>query len=248
MVGGAQPSGAQPGGFGAWAHDLVRDARARADAGLPMWALPAPSTPQGPAPTASVGTGHERALLDGVTLDRPLEMIPTALTNLVERLTGTRDDRSGRALTQVLLAGQQLVQAGLRSAAKGNGVIATGSSFLGKVLPVVGIVSGAMNVWRGWNELESHDGGPLAILGSRTGRTGLLNILAGALLFVPGVGTALAGAATRLIGAANELDAFSFLDAPTKPVEQQGEAVAHRVHPLDETPTVAHDRTVRHTA
>ena len=40
-------------------------------------------------------------------------------------------------------------------------------------------------------------------------------------------------------------DAFHALDAPTKRVEEQGVDVAKRVHLLDETPTVAHDRTPR---
>lgn len=244
MVAGVQPAAA--GDRFAWATALAQRAQERVAAGLP--ALPAASTPQGPAPTPTVGTGRQRALLDGVTLDRPLEMVPTALTNFVERVSGERDERSGRSLTQLLLAGYQLVQAGLRSASQGTGVVAAGSSVLSKVLPVVGIASGAMQVWKGWNELESHDGGPLALLGSRSARSGLLNILAGALLFVPGVGTALGGAATRIVAAANELDAFSFLDAPTRRVEEQGEAVARRVYLLDETPTNPFDRTKRTAA
>jgi len=215
------------------------------DAGLPAFER----SPNAPAPTAappaSRGTGHDRALLDGVTLDRPTEMVSTALTNLVERVTGERDGRSGRALTQVLLAGYQFVQAGLHHAAAGKGIVATGSSVLGKVLPALGVASGAMQVWKGWSELESHDGGPLAILGSRTGRSGVLNVIAGALAFVPGFGTALGGAVTRLVAAANEMDVFSFLDAPTRSVEEQGAAVAQRVHPLDETPLNPYDRTRR---
>jgi hypothetical protein len=243
MVGGVQPTAGNP--F-AWATTLTQRTQERVAAGLP--ALPAPSTPQGPAPTPTVGVGHERALLDGVTLDRPTEMVSTALTNLVERITGERDERSGKSLTQLLLAGYQLVQAGLRSAAQGSGVVAAGSSVLSKVLPVVGIATGAMQVWKGWNELDSHAGGPLALLGSRTARSGLLNVLAGALLFIPGVGTALAGAATRLVAAANELDAFRVLDAPTTRVEDKGEAVAKRVYLLDETPTDPFDRTRRAAA
>lgn len=197
------------------------------------------------APMATKGTGHDRALLDGVTLDRPTEMVSTTLTNVVERITGTRDERTGRALSQTLLAGYQFVQAGLHAAARGSGIVATGSSVLGKVLPTLGVASGVAQVWKGWNELESHDGGPLAILGSRTGRSGLLNVLAGALAFVPGVGTAIGGALTRMVAAANELDMFSFLDAPTRSVEEQGYAVARRVHLLDETPTDPYDRTRR---
>ncbi|MCW2955918.1 MAG: hypothetical protein JWO69_787, partial [Thermoleophilia bacterium] len=94
-------------------------------------------------------------------------------------------------------------------------------------------------------ELESQDEGLLSIIHSRTGRTGLLQVIAGALLFVPGVGPALAGAATRFVSAANELDMFSDLDWKTVPIEQQGEAVAARFHLFDETPTVAYDRTRR---
>lgn len=246
MVTGTQPS--SQGDRFAWAHALARRAQERAADGLPALRLPPPSVPQGPAPSPTRGVGHDRALLDGVTLDRPLEMVPTALTNLVERVTGERDERSGRSITQLLLAGQQLVQAALRVGARGDGVLATSSSVLGKVLPTLGIATGAMQVWKGWNELESHDGGPLSIIGSRSGRTGLLNIIASALLFVPGIGTALAGSATRIVAAANELDAFAFLDAPTRRVEDQGHAIARRVYLLDETPTDPFDRTARRTA
>lgn len=230
----------------AWARELATRTRARTHAGLPVYALlPPPSRPPGPAPDPSRGVGHDRALLDGVTLDRPLEIVPTFLTNAVERVTGVRDERSGRSLGQMLLAGQQLIQAGLRSASRGDGAVAAGSSVLGKVLPLVGIGTGVAQVWKGWNELESREGGPLALIGSRTARTGVLNVLAGALLFVPGVGPALAGAATRIVAAANELDAFAALDAPTRRIEEQGEAIAGRVYLLDETPTIPFDRTRR---
>lgn len=232
-------------GVSAWASTYVDSVRARVDAGLPAFDRKPDQGPVTPPPPASRGTGHDRAPLDGVTLDRPTDIVPTALTNVVERLTGTRDERDGRALMQVGLAGYQFVQAGLHHVAAGKGIVATGSSVLGKVLPTIGVVSGVAQVWRGWNELESHDGGPLAILGSRTGRSGLLNIVAGALAFVPGVGTAIGGAMTRLVAAANELDAFSFLDAPTQRVEDQGFRVAKRVHLLDETPLDPYDRTRR---
>lgn len=194
-----------------------------------------------PAPTPTDGVGHERAWLDGVTLDRPFSVIPTVLTNVVESLTGERDDRVGSSLSQVLLAGQQLVQAGLRHASAGTGIVATGSSVLGKLLPIAGVASGIAQVWQGWNELEDPSS-PLDVVRSRTARTGLLTVAASGLLFVPGVGTALAGAATRLVAAANELDMFSFLDAPARPVEEQGRDVAARVHLLDRTPLDPYDR------
>ncbi len=232
-------------GVSAWASAYVDNVRARVDAGLPAFERKPDQGPATPPPPASRGTGFERAPLDGITLDRPTDIVPTVLTNLVEGLTGTRDERDGRALMQVGLAGYQFVQAGLHHVAEGKGIVATGSSVLGKVLPTIGVVSGVAQVWRGWNELERHDGGPLSILGSRTGRSGLLNIVAGALAFVPGVGTAIGGAVTRLVAAANELDAFSFLDAPTRSVEEQGFAVAKRVHLLDETPLDPYDRTRR---
>ena len=243
MVGGTQAMSTT--GVSAWAEALQARAHERRAAGLPAFELPEPTMREGAAPTPTAGIGLERAMLDGVTLDRPTDVIPTMLTNLVERVTGERDERWGRSISQVLLAGQQLAQAGLRSAAQGSGIIATGSSVLGKVLPTVSIVSGAMQVWKGWNELESHEGGPLALLGSRTARTGILNVLAGAMLFVPGVGSALSGAATRLVAAANELDMFVALDAPTRRVEEQGYAIARRVHFLDETPLDPYDRTRR---
>ena len=228
-----------------WAHAYVDRVRARIDAGLPAFELPPDQGPQRAAPTPTGGVGHERDWTDGVTLDRPTEIVPTFLTNVVESITGSRDERSGRALSQVLLAGYQFIQAGLHHAARGQGIVATGSSVLGKLLPSLGVAAGAAQVWKGWNELESHDGGPLSILGSRTGRSGLLNVLAGALAFFPGVGTAVGGAVTRLAAAANEMDVFSFLDAPTRSIEEQGEAVARRVHVFDETPTDPYDRTRR---
>jgi hypothetical protein len=232
-------------GVSAWASAYVANVRARIDAGLPAFERKPDQGPAAPPPPATRGTGFDRAPLDGVTLDRPTDIVPTMLTNIVEGLTGTRDERDGRALMQVGLAGYQFVQAGMHHVARGNGIVATSSSALGKILPTIGVVSGAAQVWKGWNELEDHDGGPLAILGSRTGRSGLLNIVAGALAFVPGVGTAIGGAVTRLAAAANELDAFSFLDAPTRRVEEQGAAVAKRVHLLDETPLDPYDRTKR---
>ncbi len=244
VTGAIQPA-TSTSGFTAWANAYVDSVRARVDAGLPAFERKPDQGPATYAPPPSRGTGHDRALLDGVTFDRPTDIVPTMLTNLVERITGTRDERDGRALMQVGLAGYQFVQAGLHHVAAGQGIVATGSSALGKILPTIGVVSGAAQVWRGWNELERHDGGPLAILGSRTGRSGLLNIVAGALAFVPGVGTAIGGAVTRLVAAANELDAFSFLDAPTRSVEEQGLAVAKRVHLLDETPLDPYDRTRR---
>jgi hypothetical protein len=234
-------------GVNAWARAYVDHVRERVAEGKPAFeGLVKPDQgPYTPAPDASKGTGRDRDWFDGVTLDRPTEMVSTFLTNVVESITGTRDARTGRALSQVGLAGYQFIQAGLHHAARGQGIIATGSSVLGKVLPALGVASGAAQVWRGWNELESHEGGVLSILGSRTGRSGLLNVLAGALAFFPGFGTAIAGAVTRLAAAANEMDVFSFLDAPTRSIESQGDTVARTVHPFDETPTNPYDRTKR---
>lgn len=232
-------------GVNSWAQAYVARARERVAAGLPAFELPPDQGPRRAAPAPTSGTGNDRDWLDGITLDRPTEVVPTVLTNIVESITGSRDERSGRALSQVLLAGYQFAQAGIHHAARGQGIVATGSSVLGKVLPTIGVVAGAMQVWKGWNELEDTSGGPLAIIGSRTGRSGLLNVLAGALAFVPGFGTAIGGAVTRLAAAANEMDAFSFLDAPTRSVEEQGEDVAGRVHVFDETPTNPYDRTRR---
>jgi hypothetical protein len=229
------------------ASRLFADARARAAAGAGLDATGATAAGGGPvaAPAPTEGTGHDRDVLDGVTWNRPFEVMPTLLTNLVEKVTGERDDRMGRAISQVLLAGLNVVQAGLRSAAQGTGAVAVGSSVLGKVLPVIGIGSGVMQVWKGWNELQSHDGGPLSLIGSRTARTGMLQVLAGALMFIPGVGPLLGSAGMRMVAAANELDAFHSLDAPTRKVEEAGAHVARTVHVFDQTPTDPFDRTRR---
>lgn len=227
-----------------WAQRMVSAAHERASrAGSIVPA--APVAPTGPPPPATRGTGYDRALLDGVTLDRPLGIVSTLLTNVMERMTGSRDERSGPALTQLLLAGQQFVQVGLRYAAQGKGIIATGSSLLGKVLPMVGIASGAWQIYQGWNELDNHDEGLLSIIHSKTARTGMLQVLAGGLLFVPGVGPALAGAATRLAAAANEMDVFHSLDWSSTPLEAKDATLARRLHPLDATPTDPYDRTRR---
>ncbi len=229
----------------AWASVYVARVREHVATSTASLKLGNDSGPAAAAPAATEGTGTNRDWLDGVTLDRPGEMASTFLTNVVESVTGTRDARVGRALTQVGLAGYQFIQAGLHYAAQGTGLLAAGSSVLGKVLPAIGVASGAAQVWQGWNELESHDGGVLSVIGSRTARSGLLNMAAGVLSFVPGFGTAIGGAVTRLVAAANEMDMFSFLDAPTRTVESQGTDVARTVHPLDETPTNPYDRTRR---
>jgi len=160
---------------------------------------------------------------------------------VAESISGTRDPRVGRSLAQILLAGQQIIQAGLRSMAKGNGAIAAGSSVLGKVLPMLSVASGSAQIWRGWNELQSHEGGPLSLIHSKTARTGMLQVLAGAMLFVPGVGPALGGAISRIGAAANEMDMFKSLDWATVPIEQRGTTVARIAHPFDKTPTNATD-------
>ncbi|MCW2950370.1 MAG: hypothetical protein JWN41_1383 [Thermoleophilia bacterium] len=240
MVAGVQST--QRSGGVAWATDLAARVSRPAETNAPALDTRPETMSELPAPAPTRGTGHDRALLDGVTLDRPFEIVSTVLTNGVEHLTGTRDERSGRALTQVALAGQQMLQAGLRAAARGSGVIAAGSSVLGKVIPVVGVAAGVAQIWKGWNELDSHRDGILSLLHSRTARTGLLQTAASALLLVPGVGSAIGGAVLRLGAAANEMDMFHSLDWSTHRVEDQGRAVAERVHIFDATPTVAHDR------
>src|SRR5690606_33317688 len=101
----------------------------------------------GPPPAQAVArpvpSGHDRELTYGLTLDRPLEAFPTLLTNVVERISGRRDERYGRALAQVALAGERLVTASLQSASAGTGAVAAGSSLLSKVLPLAGIGLGA---------------------------------------------------------------------------------------------------------
>lgn len=212
----------------------------------PQSAAPAPAPARGSPSTARGSTAAavdgEHEIWDGISADRPLEIVPTVLTNAIENLTGTRDERYGKALTHVLLASERFVQAGLRHASRGNGVVATGSSVLGKVLPTLSIGMGAFQVWKGWNELQSHDDGPLSIIHSKTARSGMFQVAAGALLFIPGVGPAIGGALMRLGAAANEMDELSFLDWPTVSADQQGGRIAKVVHPFDRTPAVPGDR------
>jgi len=176
-----------------------------------------------------------------MSLARPLEAVPAFLTNVIARVTGERDDRYGRAATQALLTGERLISAGLREAAKRDGVVGTSTSALRTILPVAGIGLGASQLWKGWNELE-HKDSPLDLVHNRTARSGALQIAAGTLWFVPGVGGALAGAGMRAAAAANELDAFDHLDHPSTSVERRGVAVARSVHPLDPTPLNPDDR------
>lgn len=225
-----------------WAQAYVESTRSRAQDVRRRVELTNDLHPRNIAPTATSGTGYERDWFDGVTLDRPLAIVPTFLTNIVESLTGKRDERTGRALSQVGLAGYQFAQAGMHHIARGQGIVAASSSVLGKVLPTLGVTAGLMQVWKGWSELTDTSAGPISILGSRTARSGILNVVAGALAFVPGVGTAVGGALTRLVAAANEMDMFSFLDAPTVALEEQDEQTARRVHILDRTPTNPYDR------
>lgn len=169
-------------------------------------------------PVTTVQAPHRApGIFDGLDNLNPFEMVPAILSNVAERVTGVHDPRVGRAASQLLLASERLVEAGLRSMAQGTGVLAKGSSVLGKVLPIVSISLGAAQVWKGWNELSSHQEGALSIIHSKTGRTGLMQVLAGALLFVPGVGGALSGSFARVAAAANEMDYFSALDWPTRP-------------------------------
>lgn len=189
------------------------------------------------APVYAPAQDVERSLLDGVTIDRPLEAVPTLLTNVVGNLTGRYDERYGRAGSQILLAGAGLLNAGLQSLSHGSGVIATGSSVVTKVLPTLSIGLGAMQVWKGWQELDSHDQGVLSLIHSRTARSGMLQVVAGALNFIPGVGSLVGSSVLRIAAAANELDAFDSLDWPTSPVEEQGHTTARIAHPLDRTPT-----------
>lgn len=210
-------------------------------------AAAAPATVPAP-PSDPATTGANREIFDGVDLTRPFDILPHIFTNLTEHFTGQRDPRTGRALTQILYAGERFITAGLRSMSQGTGAIAAGSSILGKILPTLGIATGVMQIWRGWNELQSHDDGPFSIIHSKTGRTGLLQVLAGALLFVPGVGGALAGSLARIGSAANEMDTFKQFDWPTVPIESRGTTIARIAHPFDPTPTNALDARTAVTA
>lgn len=182
-------------------------------------------------------------LVEGVTIERPLDAVPTILGNAIEHVTGEHDERRGRAAAQLLLAGQQLVVAGLRAGARGSGIFASGSSMLSRLLPTAGIAMGAWQVVKGWNELADHHGGPFSLVHSKTARTGMIQILAGALMFVPGVGPALGGVGLRLAAAANEMDAFSSLDWPLRNIGEQAPIAARIVHPFDRTPVTDVDNT-----
>lgn len=184
--------------------------------------------------TLQPGERESDSIFDGVTLTRPFEAVPTILTNVIENLTGVHDPRYGLATANVIMAGERLLTAHLKRVGQGSGVIATGSSVLGKILPLVSIGAGAMQVWQGWNELQSHDEGVLSVIHSKKARSGLLQIASGALLFVPGIGAILGGAATRLAVAANEMDVFKSLDWPTAPIAST--TMARVLHPLDRTP------------
>jgi hypothetical protein len=165
-----------------------------------------PATAYPPAPAGPPD------LLDGVSIKQPLDMSSTVLNNAAERGLGYRDERIGHAASQLLLAGVQVVQAGARYMARGNGVVATGSSVLGKVLPTLSMGAGAYQVYQGWKEIEAKGGNVTDLIHSREARTGMLQTAAGALLFIPGIGTAVGGAGLHLLAAANEMDMFSFLD------------------------------------
>jgi hypothetical protein len=201
--------------------------------------MPAPATPQA-APPLDPQTG-ERGIFDGVSASRPFEATTTIATNVIERATGVRDQRYGAAATHGLLAGERLVVSLLRYVAEGRGVVAAGSSVLGKVLPLLNIGNGALDVWTGWKELADRSDGPLSLLHSKTAREGLLGIAAGVSLLIPGWGAMLVGAAFAGLSVANDLDVFHALDAPTVPIEAQGTAAARIAHPLDRTPTIAFD-------
>ena len=220
-------------------------------AGLPMATAPRVPLPTG-APVTTVArveaTGgavagdKNRGLLDGVTLNRPLDVIPNFITNMYERSTGKRDPRVGLAGSHLLIAGERFVLAGLRHASEGEGLIAKGSSFLGKVLPMFNIGFGGFEMVKGWNELQSHDDGILGLIHSKEARSGLLQVLAGASMLVPGVGGAVAAGILMVGAAANDLDAFKFLDRPTIPVEDvQGSKLARVAHPFDRTPGNPYD-------
>lgn len=213
-----------------------------------------PANPYGQPPDATTSAGlsatggsasqaSSNGILEGITIDRPLEMFPTLMGNIYTHFTGKEDPRMGKALTEVALAGERLVTGSLRGIGNGTGAIAAGSGILGRALPTLGIGLSALDVWKGWHELKSHEGGPLSLLGSKTARSGLLGMFASASLFVPGAGPMISGIGARLLAAANELDAFSFLDKPTtEPLDERDPNKAKLLHPFDSTPTVSTDR------
>src|SRR5690606_3414221 len=81
VTGTVQPM-TQP-GVRSWASAYVDDVRARIDAGLPAFDRKPDQGPWTPPPPATRGAGHDRAPLDGITLDRPTDIVPTTLTNIV---------------------------------------------------------------------------------------------------------------------------------------------------------------------
>ena len=213
------------------------------DGALPHLATGAPqaAATAAPAPT-SESDDSDGGLTRGLSWSRPLDAIPTLITNVAEDLTGERDERIGRAGASVLLAGERLLRAGMRALGHGTGAVAAGSNLLRTVLPIAGMGYGAVQVWEGWKELQSHEDGPLSIIHSKRGRTGLMSMAASAMWFVPGVGGALAGAALRLGTAANEMDVFKSMDWQTVEVESSDPRAARIVHPFDPTPANPYDQ------
>jgi hypothetical protein len=209
-------------------------------AGLRTRLEPQPAAAQVPAPPVDPATG-ERGLFDGVTLSRPFEVFSTIATNAVEIATGVRDERYGKAVTHGALAAERGVVSLLRYVAAGRGVVAASSGVLGHVLPLVNIANGVLDIVTGWKSLASHDGGPLAILHSKVGREGVLGVLAGASLLIPGWGGMLASAVFAATSVANDLDAFDGLDEPSSAQQVVDATTARIAHPLDRTPTVAYD-------
>lgn len=200
---------------------------AAVDAGsvTPLGATPAPA-PTAAATDAAAGAAgtsttikEHRSLFEGLSNGSPFDLIPNFFTNLVGNITGNYDDRYGQAGAHILQAGERIINSGLRHVAQGEGVIATGSGLLSKVIPIINFAMGSFQVWKGWNELKDHTGGPMALLHSKTARGGLLGLAAGATLFIPGVGGAIAGAALLATMAANDLDAFHGIDWETQDAE-----------------------------
>ena len=156
---------------------------------------------------------EKRGLFEDVSIEEPLDALPTISANVVSWFTGTFDTRHGTAATRVALAGERVAKSVLTHMGRGASFLARSASFLGRAMPVLNIGFGAMQASRGWDEVKQAEGSLLErMLASRDVRGGVLQAVAGAALLVTGPVGWMTSAGLMVAAAANDLDVFSFLD------------------------------------